>query len=664
MRFYFLPVLIFLTLISCSSILNRDTSFYEPGISTFSEEKSPLRNSLSHSIAKVYRNNSVTGAGVFVSEDGLFLTNYSNLITHFASQSSAENFAFEKEFIATSKREEIPLEGFSLLVEIEQKDVTSEIRSTLTDSSSNYEIYQTTQGRKQQLSLARKGTDEDIFVEIKDLYSGNQQIMTVYQIIRDVRLVFAPSIEISSANINDSMELLEKTSNEYVFLRAYSSPDNLLSSYSELNVPFNINYSFPISLEKSERTDSIFVVGFPNNTYRLESAKAIEFYHTRLNPYVESTYEIYLKKEETLAKQNENYAITSIPNRVNTAQNVTFFRTIQESISKKNILAFKTDEDANFVNWVDLSGPDNIEYSGLLHSIKQAYEIAERTSDLLYSVSYFSSVSKLDDLAAPFIEYSTLDLSNYDSNQIEAIKERVINTQKSLLDENDIALELTMMEEFLVLFSGIPKIQQPLSLFDLFDSNKDKMATEASAEFIEAQKPTSFLLNPSKAYDALSNNSLYDDPFFLLLDELAFALKAAQQNNSLHYAYLYPAQQVFARGKIEQTKPDKLTADAISILSYNLGSIDYKRTNSESPYFYTTNDFSGRCQGSALLNSNGELIGIVSDEITENVLGNYYYSQESSFVKGLRITSILDKLRSSEKASYLIDELNLETPNQ
>ena len=101
----------------------------------------------------------------------------------------------------------------------------------------------------------------------------------------------------------------------------------------------------------------------------------------------------------------------------------------------------------------------------------------------------------------------------------------------------------------------------------------------------------------------------------------------------------------------------QVNSDANMSLSFNVGSLNPYKESLDDSFTYTTNDFSGKAPGNALLNTDGELLGMITDEINESILGNYLYRKNTSFVKSLRISSILNELRNSPDAAYLLEEI-------
>ncbi|GAB5410127.1 MAG: hypothetical protein BalsKO_24920 [Balneolaceae bacterium] len=625
-----------------------NTPKYSQGIKPVISSDFPFKTTSAQGVAKLYKGNSVSVNGVFVSNDGLFLTNYSSILEYISASSEPGNSLFQKGLIASSKSDEVLLEGIALMIEVEQKDVTKEVQKEITELSPNSEIYQSIQRQKNLLINERRGERTDLLVEIQDSYSGLNHIMTVYEVINDVRLVFAPALDINETNAHSSQHILNEITDEFVLLRAYNSSEN---------TPYSPGHFFPLTRQLPEKATSLTALGFPSKTYRLETSRAIRFYNEQLNPTVLSSFEIFLKKEDTLATIDNNFSLKSIPNRFSLAQNVQFFRTAQDLIAEYDIVLTKQTEEQEFLSWIESDTTLPETYPLLFNFIDQAYDIAEQTSDIYFTSNYFNNFSFLDNLASVYRSYLENQTTAESEKELDSLKVVTLETHQELLSQTNIGAELFMLKRFLISFANVQEKQKPLILFDLFSGTAGTDLEAFSIRFVDEIAPTSFLLDLNRAQETLSSGSFFDDPLFALLDEILFTQESSQQSYLLHYAYLYPAQQVYTEARLERSSSKKITPDANTSLAFNVGVLDPSKTSLSNSFFYTTNDFSGKTPGTAILNSEGELVGLVSDEINNSILGNYVYNKDASFLKALRVSSIIEEILNTSDTDTLLEEL-------
>ncbi|RNC84381.1 MAG: hypothetical protein ED557_05165 [Balneola sp.] len=649
MRLLILIASICLFLANCSRV----PETYNEGIIPIYQNEFPHDQGSYTALAKVYKGNSHTNNGFFISEEGLFLTNYSTALEYLSTKSSTENEAlFEEGFTADSKSTEIPMEGIALLIEIEQIDVTDQIQKNITELSSNTEIYASIRDEKTRLINEKRGNRTDILVEIKDSFSGNRQIMTVYTIIRDVRLVHVPPISINASIASDSEHLISTIENEFALLRAYSAQDGSLIGYRNDNVPYQPTYHFELSEKSPESTESLTALGFPNATYRLETARAIQFYNRNVNPYIVSSLEIYLEKEDSLSELNTNRSLASVANRYSVAQNLKFYNQAQSQIEENDLLQIINTQDQAYMDWVNADTSLPTSYQAVFTYINQAYDIAQQTGDLLYITRYFSNFSLLDNLIIGYQQF----LTRTENSRIT--ESAVLQNHQQVLDQIDVNAELEMLKKFLVQMKNLPEDQQPLIIFDLFnDAESDQLSTLID-EYVDNVLSSSFLFNIEKASSLIRNYQFVSDPLYMLLEEITFSNETAQQNFIRHYAYLFPAQQIFIKAQMERSG-GTLKPDANTTLSYNVGSFNGNKRSRNKNLFYSTNDFSGKAPGAAILDSEGKVIGLVTEEISESVIGHYIYSQEASYLPTLKSSYIIQKLSETVQNSSLSSELEL-----
>lgn len=656
----YLLVLLFVSsfiFINCKSNLDQSSAIYSEGMKLVSAEKLPFNPEATQGVVKILNGATVSNTGIFVSKDGLLITSYSDALEYFQQASSTSNSSFEEGFIATNRNQEVALQSLTLLIEVEQRDVTEIIQEEVEASSTNYEISIITQNAKRKLIEEVRTEDPKLHVQIDDLFSKNRQVLTRYRIIRDVRLVFAPKVKIRTSDISNSKLISDAISDQYVLLRAYTSASGDAVPYSTTNIPFKPDYNFNLSNEISNNSaDTLIALGYANRTFRGESNSAFRFYNTRTNPYILSSYQAFQEKEDDLASQDPNYARSSLSNRVQIAKNVSFYETVQKSFKEGNLFQLKGSQEKKFMEWVLQDSIRTNFFKNSFWYIDQAYEIAEKTSDIYYSTAYFESLSKLDDLVKlfkPYLEASEFGATN---NELASDREELINYQRVQLQELDIDSEIKLLKHFLNMFKTIPEDQQPLIIFDLFYGASEEELVDLISDFIDTQASESFLFNPSATEQALISGDIYSDSLFMIIDEIVTTLETARANFTKHFAYLQPAQQHLTRGYLEMDSSIIPDSDG-NTLRYNIGSFHFSKSANRST-FYSTVDFSGKAPGSAILNSSGELVGMVTAEVNSSVLSNYIYTQEESYTKNIRTSSVLNSIRSTTGSEVLMKELD------
>ncbi len=645
--FLILGVCFFVLTVSCSTSNQTSDAFIAPkvteGMHLIPDTPLPFDSSLTQSVAKVYKGNEFLGSGAFVSKNGLFLTNYSLALEHFSINLSGPGFSLSEGFIAQNNNDEILLPGISLLIEIEQIDVSQEFSNEISDSANNFEIFQTKQRVGQALIAQKKASMPDALVVINDIFSGNRQIMSVYIQLSDIRLVFAPALSIKEQQKPTSSEIYQSASGNTAIFRAYTS------NSEGAPIPFNPKGYIEIVNSIAPEDYIPIALGFPNRTHRLESEYALDFYRTDTNPYILEAYESFVEKEDFLSQQFHEYSTASLARRFNSALQVDQYTKIQESFEKYDLLTEKLDQEQFFKEWLaDSTQPNN--YRSIYNFIQQAFEIAEQNGAGFYATSYIH-------LLSPFDEIGTIFRNHLDSEQSAGISS-LVQQQYQLLSNINIEAESALFKDLILLLSKLPEEQQFLSIQDILSGVPKEDYEQAISEFMDRMRSTSFLLNPEKTEEVLTNNAAFEDSLYQVIDESLFLNEMSRNNQGIYVAYLQPARQVFVKAKMDFYGENELQADANGTIRYNKGS--FNRISANGKYLFTNNDFSGRAPGSIVINQKGELLGIIGNAAAENLISNYIFIEEHAFVKSIHSQFVVDQIIHTSNNEALMQELGLE----
>lgn len=98
----------------------------------------PFDSSYTQAVAKLYRGNSFVASGAFISENGLFITTYDPVLNLVSA--NPERKTVLAGYSAESSDSEIPISGMSLLVLVEERDVTQLFEEQLRDDLNNAQI--------------------------------------------------------------------------------------------------------------------------------------------------------------------------------------------------------------------------------------------------------------------------------------------------------------------------------------------------------------------------------------------------------------------------------------------------------------------------------------------------------------------------------------------
>jgi hypothetical protein len=163
--------------------------------------------------------------GSFVSSEGLIITNHHCSFGAVQKISTIKNNYLENGFLAKTRQEEIPAEGFTCRITVSYKDVSSEI---LEAADKVEDITERTKAiRKKIKKIVKKEEEKDstIKAEVSEMFVGQSYVLFRYKTIKDVRLVYIPPRSIGEFGGESDNWIWPRHTGDFSFLRAYVAPD-------------------------------------------------------------------------------------------------------------------------------------------------------------------------------------------------------------------------------------------------------------------------------------------------------------------------------------------------------------------------------------------------------------------------------------------------------
>lgn len=676
--------------------------------------------SLNQAVVRINIGNSGGGTGSFVSDSGLILTNHHVAYDAIASASSASKNYLQTGFYADSMTTEIPIPNYSLYITIEQKDVTHKINSQLADTLTFHEREQQAQQIRKQLIANRKGNHNDLVVNIDDYWGGNRQYMTVYKVIRDVRLVYAPPQSIGKYGGDiDNWEWPRHTG-DYSFLRAYVAPDGSSAKYAQSNVPFHPAKHLTINTSGIAPGDFTMVLGYPGSTFRNESSYAFKFYHNIRNPILIDYYQAVQDGLEYAAQQDSEVAVENASKRASVANSLKYYRGIQKGFKKYDIVQHKRGLEQTFAHWIKQDSLRQVTYRRVLPQLDQAYDIASQTGDLLYATALPLNNNSLLKIAGLYNSYQQYLADSTKSDLDQANKDSLLNRQQKILGSINIKAQNIMLSDMIYTLASLPDGKVPFYLMQKFNGAQGDTLKREIDHFLDEQRKQSIIYNIDRAkkFLALPIDSARIQPtdeMVKLYREILDSYKFSRKNYIQHFAYLRPAQKLYQRGmlqfKHDSTKyPDanftlRLSGGRVhgyrpkdgiyytpfttlkGMLAKNTGKYpfdapqklqqyyDSVRTGLRQPSrfvtsggvqtvnFLSTNDITGGNSGSPVLNKDGQLVGLAFDGNIEGVISDYFYVPSVSRTINVDVRYILFLMDEFTHTNRLINELDIRSTN-
>jgi peptidase S46-like protein len=213
----------------------------------------------------------------FVSPDGLMLTNHHCVESCLGELSSKDNSLMERGFIARER-------GAERRCATQIADVlvaTENVTAAVTKASAGAGDRAANEARKKTLTALEQSCEQasahartgKLTCQAVTLYEGGQYFLYKYKRYDDVRLVFTPETDIAAFGGDPDNFQFPRWSLDFALLRAY-----------ERGKPAKIQDSLKINFAGPRVDEPVFVSGHPGSTSRLETLAQLEFERDLLLP--------------------------------------------------------------------------------------------------------------------------------------------------------------------------------------------------------------------------------------------------------------------------------------------------------------------------------------------------------------------------------------------
>ena len=211
----------------------------------------------------------------FVSPEGLVVTNHHCARGSVQYNSTAENNYLENGFLAKTKGAEVPAApGSRIYVTTALTDVTDRVRAG-TDALSPTDRYDTVEQRLKDIT-AECEEKAGYRCQVASFYGGAEYTLIERLEVRDVRLVYAPADSVGKYGGDIDNWMWPRHTGDFSFYRAYVAPDGSAADYAEENVPYQPEHHLKVSASGLDKGDFVMVAGYPGSTSRYALLAEVE----------------------------------------------------------------------------------------------------------------------------------------------------------------------------------------------------------------------------------------------------------------------------------------------------------------------------------------------------------------------------------------------------
>ncbi|NNF65904.1 MAG: S46 family peptidase [Gammaproteobacteria bacterium] len=623
--------------------------------------------------------------GSFASADGLVLTNNHCVWGCIRNLSTAERNLSDEGFNPGSRDGEMQCPGQQISVLTKMVDVTDEVAkatSGLTDADAN-------KARKAKLtqleSNCEEASGETLSCEAVTLYNGGQYFIHSYKRYTDVRLVFAPELDIAAFGGDPDNFNFPRWCLDMSFLRVYEDGE-------PASTPDYLRWRKGGPSEN----DPVFITGHPGSTDRSLTMSQLRMRRDVVYPLWLLRYS-ELRGRMLAWQDTSPAAARTVQQRILGLENGIKVRRNQlKALHNDEMMAIKAAEEAELKSIIQGKRKLRKKYGDAWQLIDDAMA----TYKTFYEDHLF-----IEDAAAFYG-----DLFNYAKILVRGTAERELPNEQRIRAYTDTALPA--LEQGLFAARPIDKEFEKLGLTFSLEKMREWLGPDSKYVHMVLGKdsPKSLamqLVDGTRLDDPAFRKKLWesgadavqasDDPLIQLalrIDEDARALR--QRFEDEVEAPRIRGEEMIADARFQVYGTDTYP-DATFTLRVTYGAVEgwrekgemvepftqtarlYERATGEKPFklpaswqehrdalkmdtpfnFVATTDITGGNSGSPMLAADGSLIGLAFDGNIHSIAGGYWFDPADNRTVGVNTAIMLEALKTVYGADHLVDELTL-----
>ena len=640
----------------------------------------------------------------FVSETGLVVTNHHCAYGAIQRNSSAEKNYISNGFLATSMAEELPAGADAKMYITDKVDnVTAQVLQGIAPTMSGKERHALVENKIKAL-IAECEQDKAYRCSVPSFHRGLEYYRIRQLMIRDVRLVYAPSDKIG--NYGGEVDNFEwpRHTGDFAFLRAYVGKDGRPADPSPENVPYKSKDFLVVSAAGLKNGDPILLAGYPGRTSRYKLPEEIRFARDVSYPkrVTEAKADVATINAATEGNPDAQVRYASVVKSINNGLKKT--EGLVEGFHRKDIAAIKDEQDAEFRSWFSQNNPDK-DFLKELDTVI-ASDMALTEEEFAWAVANDSDLLKsartLYRLALESTKPDAEREAGYQQRDVPFIAARLNRLEQSFMTSVDQARYAAALQRY----SKLDPATHPAGLDALLPSPDTVVGLYQQSELSKTAQRLAWMKKDPAAFQTSDDAMI---KLAIRLHDIGMSLEERRKevNGNLERVIPQYMQAVIA-WKNAQGKP--VYADANSTLRVTYGTVSpysprdgvtkgpfttvegivEKHTGKE-PFiapdnllaainekrygsfkdpvlgtvpvdFLSSADTTGGNSGSAVLNKNGELVGLNFDSTYESITKDWYFDSAITRAIHVDIRYMLWVMKEVDHADNVLKELSIKYP--
>lgn len=647
---------------------------------------------------------------LFVSSNGLILTNYHCAFRAIQGITTKEKDYMRSGFLAKKGSEELQAKGYTIRIIESYKDVSREVLSAVKKNMSFIEQVKAIERRIKKIVVSTEKKYPGKRAEVAEMFKGKTYVLFIYTYLKDVRLVYSPPRSIGEFGGEIDNWMWPRHTGDFSFMRAYISPDGKPADYSLKNVPFHPKKYIKIAPQGVNEGDFAFILGYPGRTYRHNTSYFLSFEENVRMPYVVELYKWMISIMEKMSKKDRSIAIKLAPRIRGLSNAEKNYRGKLKGIKRLNLVLKRREEEKMLQIFINADRKRKHRYGVILNKIYDIYKEKRIYAGYDQVVKYLLRNSYLLNIAFMVYE-SSIERKKPDTERDSAYMDRNFSRTKKFMllrlrnfhEQTD---KIVFKEMLLRAFNliGNKRIPAVDRIVGAMDPEKAINTYIENSYKLTKIKDRSFLIGlfgkPKEQLDKMG------DPFIVLaknlyptyrklkergkrykgaLDNLLAKLISVKKrflgkdfipdaNSTLRLTYgrirgYSPADAVYfnpittIKGMLEKNTgkfPFSVPQKFLDLYyKKDFGRFKHKDLNNVPVAMLYDMDTTGGNSGSPVLNSKGELVGLNFDRVFEATINDYAWNENYSRSIGVDIRFVLWFTQKFGGADYILKEMGI-----
>ena len=652
------------------------------------------------------------GTGELVSANGLMLTNHHVAFGAVQRASTKGTDYITHGFLAKTPAEEIEAPGYTARIIREIKDVTHEF-------TRYHKIKDPVEQKKAIDRKIKKITEKiekgkkDISAQVASMYNGKQYILFIYKRFDDVRVVYVPPQGIGNYGGDIDNFMWPRHTGDFSFLRIYMAPDGTGREYHKDNVPYKPEYWLKVAKQGLKEGDLTFIMGYPGSTVRYRTSASVAENLLHNYPMRITYYKEIIDLLKTFANDSQiaKAKVAGLDSGLNNAMK--YYQGNVDGMTRTNFLQQKIDFEDRLMMFLKKDETLYKKYGDILGKIKEQYDLQAKYQELDDIFDFVSSRRSLGGVVFGTAQmvYNTLKEREkpkklrdpqFSETDIKRRVDRLRFRYMSFYEPVDKAMLIKIMKR-------ADKLPRELRLKGLDNLLKEKKQTVdqwveqayASTKLKDVTFVKSLFNKKVKELEAL------DDPFIELAKRLYPEVEAYRKRSKQNQAAIEELRRRYIDA-LYAWKGSGLYPDANGTLRFSYGRVEgysprdavyYKpfttlkgmlaKDTGQSPFnvpeglktLYAEKDFgrwlhpdleevpiafthkvdsTGGNSGSPVINSKGELVGILFDGNYEAMTADWQYEEAITRSISVDIRMVMFVTEKLANAHHILKEMGIE----